>query len=79
MIRFVDLGTQLDLPSGVEDGDYLVRHFAFYDTVVDRFVEFDGEMVWSTIAELKRAMDVELLSFDYRQRLLTKIDERYFK
>ena len=47
MIRFVDLGQQID-----GDGP---RHFAFFNTVTDQFMTFDGEEVFETVEEFKLA------------------------
>lgn len=41
MIRFIDLGTQITCDP---QGD---RCFAFFDTVVDKFMSFDGEQMWT--------------------------------
>ena len=38
MIRFVDIGDQITL-----DG---TKEFAWFDTIVDRFIEFNGTHVW---------------------------------
>ena len=39
MIRFIDLGDQ------ILEG---MREFAWFDTVVDRFIEFNGTHVWDS-------------------------------
>lgn len=47
MIRFVDLGTQI---GGYDD---CPRQFAFYNTVVDLFLEFNGNQVWENYRNLE--------------------------
>lgn len=42
MIRFVNLGKQLGV-----DEDWPME-FAFYNTVIDRFVEYSGSQVWES-------------------------------
>jgi hypothetical protein len=39
MIRFVDLGRQLEVDESDPDA---VRSFAFYDTISDTFINFNG-------------------------------------
>jgi len=41
MIVFVDLGHQITKSSDSKGGD-----FAFYDTIYDQFVYFDGNCIW---------------------------------
>ena len=51
MMRFVDLGKQIGL------GDDWWRQFAFYNTVSDRFVEFDGKQVWDSWEQFESCCD----------------------
>jgi hypothetical protein len=44
MIRVIDLGDQL----GYDD-----RHFAIYDTVVDKFVDLQGEQTWELFSQFE--------------------------
>ena len=43
MIRFIDLGDQI-----TTDG---TQEFAWYDTIVDKFITFNGNQVWETWVE----------------------------
>lgn len=45
MIRFIDLRSQIYI------SDYSSVVFAFFDTIVDRFIEFDGEQCWGSRQE----------------------------
>ena len=47
MIRFIDLTDQITIPD--EEKEY--PHFAFYNTVPDRFCDFNGEQVWRNIED----------------------------
>ena len=40
MIRFIDLGDQITL-----DG---TKEFAWFDTITERFIEFNGTHVWDS-------------------------------
>jgi hypothetical protein len=52
MIRFVDLGRQL----WVDENDPISsRQFCFFDTVTDRFLDFDGEQVFETWRDVEEA------------------------
>lgn len=51
MIRFVDLGHQLDVDNEGE------RSFAFFNTVTDQFISFDGEEAFVSIEEFKQAAE----------------------
>ncbi len=48
MIRFVDLGFQLEPFHGGQ------RMFAWWDTIHDRFIEFNGELAWSSWEEFTK-------------------------
>lgn len=48
MIRFVRIGDQIN------DGE---DAFAFFDTVMDQFVEVNGEHVWSSREDLLECAD----------------------
>ena len=45
MLRFIDLGTQID-----EE----VNYFTFYDTIQDRFVSFMGNSTWHSWADFEQ-------------------------
>ena len=47
MIRFIDLGLQywLEMEPDLQD-DPEPQHFAFIDTVIDRFVDVSGSQFW---------------------------------
>jgi hypothetical protein len=47
MIRFIDVGSQVGLD------ETWPRQFSFWDTVTDRYIELDGEQMWSTWAEFE--------------------------
>ena len=51
MIRFINLGHQLDID------DELSPSFAFFDTVCDKFCEFSGEQVWRTVEDFLEGYD----------------------
>jgi hypothetical protein len=59
MIRFVDLGTQID-----EDR----RQFAYFDTVTETFVTVSGEQVWESWADFIGAADCDSGSRVNRER-----------
>ena len=53
MIRYVYIGDQI-----IEDYD----DFAFFDTITDTFLSFDGDQVFSSVAEFENAtIDSKLL------------------
>ena len=54
MIIFVDLGNQIDMR----------ERFTFFDTVVDEFVEYDGESTWTCWEGFEAAVREELQSDD---------------
>lgn len=47
MIRFIDLGTQI---GASEDSP---REFCYYNTVTDRFLEFNGEQVFEKFSRIE--------------------------
>ena len=52
MIRFIDLGKQI----AVDESDpEWHRQFAFFNTIDDHFLEFNGEQVWESWAEFSAA------------------------
>ena len=53
MIRFVDLGKQLAVDPSDKDAP---RQFAYFDTVSDKFIEFEGDQVFSSWIELERCL-----------------------
>lgn len=42
MIRFIDLGNQI-----IDD----YNEFSFYDTTIEKFVEFQGNQTWGSIED----------------------------
>lgn len=55
MIRFIDIGTQI---GPAWPGEWL-REFAFFDTIVDRFITMgDGGQVWDSWEEFERSWEV---------------------
>lgn len=58
MIRFIDLRSQ-----------DVGRKFAFFDTVSDRFREFDAEQAWDCVADFKAAFN-ESASADEIERFI---------
>lgn len=46
MIRFINIGTQISL-------DARIRHFAFYNTITDSFMSWNGSATWETAEEFK--------------------------
>ena len=48
MIRFIDLTNQIMIPY---DDNEIYREFAFFNTVNDRFCQFDGEQTWHTLKD----------------------------
>lgn len=40
MIRFIDLGEQIGIPG--------IKHFAWWDTITDEFLEFSTSLIWET-------------------------------
>jgi hypothetical protein len=52
MVRFIDLGKQIGLD------EHWPREFALYDTVTDKFLEFNGSQVWESWTQL----DCDLVS-----------------
>jgi hypothetical protein len=61
MIRFIDLGDQI-----IDD----CNEFAFYDTTIDKFREFQGIQTWSSIEDFKSDYDGDEL--DRYLRLIPK-------
>ena len=57
MIRFIDLGKQIALDEN--DPEY-PRQFAFYDTVIDRFLNLGGgDQVWDSWLDILRFVGPE--------------------
>jgi hypothetical protein len=56
MIRFVDLGNQLNMNETAGP-----RYFAWYDTVRDHFLDFDGEQTFNTWAEFEPVCPKDLI------------------
>ena len=55
MIRFIDLGDQITC-----DG---CHQFAFFDTIRDKFIEFDDYCTWSSWEEFEECYDYDDTSF----------------
>lgn len=70
MIRFIDLGRQV--AGDDEDGP---KSFAFFDTVIDQFLAFDGDQVFETREEFDDACAESLTSKDYDDRCRRLIPE----
>jgi hypothetical protein len=51
MIRFIDLSNQITGNIHDDEEDIEDRRFAFYNTVYDKFCEFDGSQDWDSIDE----------------------------
>ena len=60
MMRFIKLDGQ------ILSGD---RRFAFYDTVIDKFVELMGEQTWDSVEDLQSCFDSSQHN-DLRDRLV---------
>ncbi len=58
MIRFINLGDQITDKN----------RFAFYDTITDKFCEFNGSQSWDNVADFKK--DFEGDDIDRYQRLI---------
>lgn len=78
MIRFIDLKGQI---SSEISND---TNFAFYDTVVDRFLSFARQQVFDSIPELKTEFDIEYSDATFEQcrqdweRLKSLIPKNFF-
>ena len=48
MIRFIDLGEQ------ILDGE---KSFAWFDTIIDQFIEYNGTHVWSSWEDFSADFD----------------------
>lgn len=67
MIRLIYIGDQI-----MEYGDDEPCHdFAFYDTVLDRFMKFDDQVVFTNLTELKEALKLDSASQELTSRLLS--------
>ena len=77
MIRFIDLTDQITIPD--EEKEY--PHFAFYDTIPDRFCEFNGEQVWTDVSDFVFDFnrDSQNPYIDDQKRFVEKIPEDFFK
>jgi hypothetical protein len=64
MIRYVHIGNQIYLSDANS-----VESFAFFDTIVSRFVEFDGEQVFDTVEDLLSAYDADPSDVDINRLL----------
>ena len=71
MIRFIDLTGQIDFDSGDP-------HFAFFDTVRDRFCTIDEEQEWSSLSEFLDALNNDKRHKRQGQRYLNNIPVDYF-
>lgn len=56
MIRFVDLGKQLEVD---EDDPNAPRAFAFYNTITSQFLVFDGQSSFESYEDLLEQMEYE--------------------
>jgi hypothetical protein len=62
MIRFINLGKQIwavdeeDERSDPEFFSDFPRHFAFWDTITKRFLEFDDEQIWTNWQAFEAAL-----------------------
>ena len=68
MIRYIDIGDQIDLNAPESPPS---RHFAFFSTVTDAFIVLDGEQVFETLAELNARLAV--YPAEFRERILALI------
>jgi hypothetical protein len=64
MIRFVHIGDQI-----YEE----YNQFAFYNTVTDKFLAFDGKQVFDSINDFKDYARTSDISKDYIERCLSTI------
>lgn len=46
------------------------RRFAFFDTVVDRFVDLDGEQTWNSVEDLAVDLNTMYAPRDLHERLV---------
>ncbi len=63
MIRFVDLGKQLEVD---ENDPETPRSFAFYDTIYSKFLSFDGQQTFESHEDLLEQMADEDVAFVQR-------------
>jgi len=70
MIRFINIKDQID-----RDG----TAFAWYDTVTDRFLQFDGDQVWNSVAEFMLSFQKDEANFYKAERFLKLIPEEFNK
>lgn len=66
MMRYINLDNQ------IING---ARKFAFYDTVVDKFVSIDGEVVWDSVAELDEGFNNVIHDYDTNIAQITRVEE----
>lgn len=71
MIRFLNLKNQ------ITEGD---SSFAFYDTVTNEIVSFDGEQVFDSLDEFKDCYNRILKDYKPRtlERYISKIPDNFF-
>jgi hypothetical protein len=78
MIRFIDLGKQIAVD---ETDPEWPRQFAFYDTVDDTFVSFDGTEVWDSWGEFESDLiymaETDMREFPYRTELKKETLKRF--
>ena len=68
MIRFIDIGKQIAVD---ETDPEWPRQFAFWDTIYDVFLRFDGEQVWDDWKSFERAF-IAQEPFTYDKELLNR-------
>jgi hypothetical protein len=75
MIIFINIGNQIGYAAKDRGG----VEFAFYDTVRNRFLEFDNEQMWYSYAAVQHSLiqdlEKENIEEDFYQRILNLIPE----
>ena len=81
MIRFIDLSNQITGDIHDADEDYDDRRFAFYNTVYDKFCEFNGSQDWDRIDDFIRDFenDKKNLYSNDLDRFLSLIPKDFFE
>lgn len=70
MMRFIDLGKQI----AVDESDpEWPRQFAFFNTIDNQFLKFDGEVVWDSWYEFTLAFDEEGIDDQDAKRLFERL------
>lgn len=76
MIRFINIGNQ----AGYSKRPGSQSEFCFFDTVTDKFLEFDNEQIWWSYGAIQHSLlqdlEKDFISEDMYERVLGLIPEK---